>query len=582
MPTSTTETLKEGRYNIEQEPESDGAVTRFQAFDLVEARPVTIVSFPSPGGAEGENFQNYLEKFAGPIRAFRHKQAIAVREQFNDGGSHFIVSDRSAGVSARSFISDLKCAPIGDIVNIAEAVLNVLQSIHTMRPPAVFRRLSPDSIVMRPDGGVYLDIAAMVFGTAAVSGAGKAAQEIAYSPLEQIIAELDAASQKVILDRYDEAAERILRMDLDARSDIYSLGATLYHLATGVRPHDALERSIEMMEGGPDPLRSPNQMDASFPVELSDVVMKAMEIRREYRFDSAAIMLQVMRTAVTRIKERGVQLAAGPPPQPAAEPLLGLNAYSDVAGGSTPAAQYINQPLAELTRTTRVPVGAPVRSVEPDPLADDVLDLPEDDASVEQVISPRSSNEILEAEGPSLPLTVSEDNAAEPDQTDDAIDPLITSTPEKVETDTQNEERETEATLLFSEAPKTGISRAAAAGMGLALVAAAGIGGWLYIDRAASGNPAPLPPAAAVETISPEAPGASQSTALSSVPAEAPAETTLPNELPADNAEPQVADAAPKRARPAGPAAPRTQRPVADARPVKKKAVTVDDLINDN
>ncbi|HEX9959495.1 MAG TPA: hypothetical protein VGB00_01015, partial [Pyrinomonadaceae bacterium] len=129
-------------------------------------------------------------------------------------------------------------------------------------------------------------------------------QTLHYLPLEQIWVGLDSASQKVIVNSYDEKSERILEQPADAKSDIYALGATLYHLLTERLPVDALERSIEILEGKPDPLTRPDRLNAEIPAEISDILMKALEIKRENRFDSAVIMRQAWRTALARVKER--------------------------------------------------------------------------------------------------------------------------------------------------------------------------------------------------------------------------------------------------------------------------------------
>src|SRR4029453_15092633 len=73
---------------------------------------------------------------------------------------------------------------------------------------------------------------------------------------------------------------------------------------TGVEPVDPIERSIEILEGKLDPLREPTKVDPQISPEISDVLMKALEIKRENRYDSAVIMRQVLKTAITRGAER--------------------------------------------------------------------------------------------------------------------------------------------------------------------------------------------------------------------------------------------------------------------------------------
>jgi len=54
--------------------------------------------------------------------------------------------------------------------------------------------------------------------------------------------------------------EQIQGMGTDARSDIYALSATLYHLMTALKPPDALTRAASLVNGQPDPLIPANEV----------------------------------------------------------------------------------------------------------------------------------------------------------------------------------------------------------------------------------------------------------------------------------------------------------------------------------
>ena len=311
MPPTTTPLLHEGRYSIEQEFNLDGNRTLFHAYDIKQEEAVSIIEVPVgfarvATASQREAAAGLFQEQAARLAAFRHNSAVAVRECFVEAGRHYLVTDPVGGTDLSSVMSDQQHAFSLEVVTSwADTILDVLNGLHTFRPPFVYKNIRPDCFVLREDGSAALTLFGMIdSGAQSSPAAGAGTGTIAYSPLEQIWGGLDAASQKVIINKLDETSEKLLKQDLDARSDIYSLGASLYHLITGRLPVDALERSIEMIEDNPDPLQAPHKVDPAVPVEVSDVIMKAMEIRREYRFDSAAIMRQVLKTALVRVKER--------------------------------------------------------------------------------------------------------------------------------------------------------------------------------------------------------------------------------------------------------------------------------------
>jgi hypothetical protein len=83
----------------------------------------------------------------------------------------------------------------------------------------------------------------------------------------------------------------------DPRSDLYSLGATLYHLLTASPPPDALARATALIGGEPDPLRPANELNAKVPAAVAEVLARAMRQSAAQRFASAAEMRAALRQA---------------------------------------------------------------------------------------------------------------------------------------------------------------------------------------------------------------------------------------------------------------------------------------------
>jgi formylglycine-generating enzyme required for sulfatase activity len=125
----------------------------------------------------------------------------------------------------------------------------------------------------------------------------------------------------------------------DARSDLYSIGATLYHLMTGEAPADALTRVMEMAEGNPDPLKAANEVRSQITPAIAMVLVQAMMLKRERRFSSATAMRKALREARSYLE------AVSDAPtivvsQPVAEPALPAQSFEfepamvEIPGGS--------------------------------------------------------------------------------------------------------------------------------------------------------------------------------------------------------------------------------------------------------
>src|SRR2546430_1160719 len=81
--------------------------------------------------------------------------------------------------------------------------------------------------------------------------------------------------------------EQIQDQRTDPRTDIYALGATLYHLLTGIKPPDALVRATALVNSEPDPLRPANKVHEAVGPEIASILNKAMAQKAEDRYPSA-------------------------------------------------------------------------------------------------------------------------------------------------------------------------------------------------------------------------------------------------------------------------------------------------------
>lgn len=310
---ATSGLLQEGRYRIDHPIAENGGSSVFQAYDTVRDSKVVVKEIivrlnKVTTLSQQENMKLAFVNQAKLLSEIRHDALVQVHDYFSEIGRQYLVLESLEGDDLQTLLDQNKRPfPLSDVNAWADQLLDALHYLHTFETPIIHKFVRPKNVRLLVDGKVKL----LAHGS---NGDSQLSTNIAeesndaavlnYSPLELIWDGLDSASQKVIVSSYDDRSERTLKSPADARSDIYSLGATLYHLLTARVPVDPLERSIEILEGSADPLTAPNKVDPQIPIEISDVVMRAMEIKRENRFDSAVIMRQVLRTAATRVQER--------------------------------------------------------------------------------------------------------------------------------------------------------------------------------------------------------------------------------------------------------------------------------------
>ena len=308
---TTDQVLGKGRYRIISNFTQDETGGLYEAYDTVNNSNVVLRETIGSGGvmtpAQLDEINNSFAGEAKTLSEVRHESLLSVQDYFSEIDRHYLVMEPVDGFDLTKFFNPNENPPAaGDLLKWIDQVLSALDYLHTLPEPIIHRDIRPANIRLTSNFKVKLLTAGI--GTSDVIMANAAnssdAAVLNYRPLEQLWGGLDPASQKVITNSYDDRSRRILQQPLDARSDIYSVGATLYHVITRVLPKDALERSIEILDGNSDPLVAPFELDSSIPEEVSEVVMKAMELRREHRYDSAAIMRQVLNSSWQRVQSK--------------------------------------------------------------------------------------------------------------------------------------------------------------------------------------------------------------------------------------------------------------------------------------
>ncbi|HYP41860.1 MAG TPA: protein kinase [Chloroflexia bacterium] len=244
----------------------------------------------------------------------QHPNLPRVTDFFTEGGRPYLVMELIAGESLEKKVDRLRGQPMEESLALKYGiqVCEVLEFLHTQDPPVIFRDVKPANIMIMPNEQIKL----IDFGIARTYKEGKRRDTMsmgtaAYAPFEQFG-----------------------KGQTDARSDIYSLAATLYHLLTGRPPTPATT---------PTTLRDFNPRVSA---ETEKLIIRSMSRDMNARPQTATELEAEFRRCLGVPYEIPKIDAVAPTPQVVA----------------TPTTQPPLQPVANRS-TMPMPVGADMRSV---------------------------------------------------------------------------------------------------------------------------------------------------------------------------------------------------------------------------
>lgn len=265
-----------GRYRILRPIGRGGMGAVYQAVDtrlqnIVAVKQVTI---------HAPDADRAFEREAMLLAGLRHPALPVVIDYFSDDVGRFFVMQFIDGEDlARTLELRGGACDVDEVRAWAMTVLDALAYLHEHQPPIVHRDIKPANLKRTASG----DIVLLDFGLA------KGGRPTTPQPD-------DDQSLFGFTPRY-APPEQMELAGTDPRSDLYALGATLFHLLTGVQPPAALQRKRSVTAATQDPLSDLQSLNPRVPVDLALVVRKAMSIERTERFGSAAEMRMALVSA---------------------------------------------------------------------------------------------------------------------------------------------------------------------------------------------------------------------------------------------------------------------------------------------
>jgi serine/threonine protein kinase len=272
----TAGTILQGRYRIAAPLGGGGFGSVYRAWHLNLGAPVAVKEMtPQPGldAARLSRLRLQFQQEASVLAHLDHPNLVDVTDYFEEGGNAYLVMNLVQGETLAELIERQGPLPEEQVLAWADQLLDALAYCHSSG--VIHRDVKPQNVIIRPDGRAVLVDFGLVklwdpndpHTRTAIRGMGTPE----YAPPEQY---------------------GMQPGHTDPRSDIYGLGATLYHALTGEPPLTASDRTAGLLE-----FPGVRELNRRVSARTGALVERAMALRVPERFPDAADMQAALQRA---------------------------------------------------------------------------------------------------------------------------------------------------------------------------------------------------------------------------------------------------------------------------------------------
>ncbi|MBQ7708208.1 MAG: serine/threonine protein kinase [Lachnospiraceae bacterium] len=257
-------TVLDGKYEIWKEVGRGGMSIVYLARDNRLNKQWAVKEIKNDGSKSAKTLLKGLEREANILKNVDHPVLPRIVDIINQDNIIYVVMDFIEGETISDRLKKEGAQPQELVVEWGIQLAGALDYLHNMNPPVIYRDMKPSNVMIKPEGGVKL----IDFGTAKEYDVENNADTTAlgtrgYAAPEQF---------------GDKQGRGIY--NTDARTDIYNLGATLYHMVTGNNPCDP--------PYGVHPIR---EMNPALSSGLEKILLKCTEDNPAKRYQNCSELI---------------------------------------------------------------------------------------------------------------------------------------------------------------------------------------------------------------------------------------------------------------------------------------------------
>jgi serine/threonine-protein kinase len=245
--------------------------------------------------AEYSDDKNFVEKFRAEAQSaagLSHPNIVNVYDVGEDNGLYYIVMELIEGITLKTFVERKEKLEVKEALAIAIQIAQGMEAAHENH--IIHRDIKPQNIIISKDGKVKVTDFGIAKAASSNTITSNAMGSVHYISPEQARGGYS-----------------------DERSDIYSLGITLYEMLAGRVPYIAdttVSVALLHIQGEAEPLHN---LVPQIPASVEHIVEKCMQKKPEYRYQSASELIRDLKRAITSPEEdfvriKGAEVSSSP------------------------------------------------------------------------------------------------------------------------------------------------------------------------------------------------------------------------------------------------------------------------------